>query len=79
MGTSALQNEIPATMLERHYKPPELAEHWGFSVDTVRSWFENEPGVLIEEHPERMHKRGYKSMRIPVSVAARVYERHLSR
>jgi hypothetical protein len=64
---------------EQHYRPKDLARLWGFSVDTVRSWFENEPGILIESRPETMHKRKYTSMRIPESVATRVYAKHLSR
>lgn len=64
---------------EQHYKPKELAKLWGFSVDTIRSWFEREPGILIESRPEKMNKRRYTSMRIPESVAARVYQKHLSK
>jgi hypothetical protein len=61
---------------EQHYQPKDLAKLWGFSVETIRKWFEDEPDVLIEDRPERMHKRGYRSMRIPESVAARVYAEH---
>ena len=64
---------------ERHYRPAELAEFWGFGVDLIRIWFEDEPGVLIEDHPATLHKRGYRSMRIPASVAERVYRRHLAK
>jgi len=51
----------------------------GGSTTTIRSWFEGEPGCLIESHSEKCHKRGYKSVRIPQSVADRVYARHMSR
>jgi uncharacterized protein YjcR len=68
-----------ATSFEQHYRPKELAELWGFSVDTIRSWFESEPGILVEERPETLHKRGYKSMRIPTSVARRVYASRLQK
>jgi hypothetical protein len=64
---------------ERHFKPKELSQLWGFSVDTIRKWFEKEPGILVEDRPEQMHKRAYKSMRIPESVARRVYELHLQK
>jgi hypothetical protein len=64
---------------EQHYKPSELAKRWGFHADKVRIWFANEPGVLVEDRPEKMHKRGYKSMRIPDSVAARVYAKHVTK
>lgn len=65
-------------MLERHFKVSELADMWGFGVDKVRAWMEAEPGVLVEDRPERMHKRGYRSMRVPESIAARVYQRQLT-
>lgn len=64
---------------EKHFKPKELAELWGFSTDTIRAWFDLEPGILIEHRPETMHKRGYKSMRIPESIARRVYESRLQK
>ena len=60
---------------ERHFKPDELAELWGVSGDLIRRLFRDMPGVLVIDRPEKMHKRGYCSMRIPESVAKRVYER----
>ena len=65
--------------LEQHYKPTDLARRWSVSGDTVRSMFVNEPGVLIIDRPEEMHKRAYKSMRIPASVAERVWSKYTSR
>ena len=64
---------------ERHYKPAELAKLWGFHADTVRDWAEAESGVLIVDRPEQMHKRGYRSMRIPESVAARIYAKRTTK
>lgn len=64
---------------ERHFKPDELAKLWGVAVNTIRRLFRDVPGVLVIERPEKMHKRGYCSMRIPESVAKRVYEKHLSK
>jgi len=32
--------------LQKHFHVNELAELWGASPNTVRRWFENEPGVL---------------------------------
>ena len=52
-----------------------MATLWALSVDTIRSIFGNEPGVLKIERPEQMHKRGYTSMRIPESVVLRVADR----
>jgi hypothetical protein len=64
---------------EQHFKPDELAELWGVSGDTIRRLFRDVPGVLVIDRPEEMHKRSYCSMRIPESVAKRVYEKHLSK
>ena len=64
---------------EQHFKPSELAKLWGFHADKVRDWFDGESGVLVEHRPEQMNKRGYKSMRIPASVAARVYTKHITK
>jgi hypothetical protein len=60
---------------ELHYKPAQLAKLSGFHADKVRDWFKDEPGVLIEDRPEKMNKGGDRSIRIPASVARRVYER----
>lgn len=60
---------------ERHFKPQELAELWGVSSDTIRRLFRSVPGVLVFDRPEKRYKRGYCTMRIPESVAKRVYEK----
>ena len=63
--------------LERHYRPKELSEMWGFSEDTIRRWFADEPGVLkVGGSYHRNGKRGYVSLSIPESVAQRI---HLAR
>jgi hypothetical protein len=41
--------------------------------DAIRPWFIDEPGVLKIEHRLRKGKRGYTSLRLPESVARRVY------
>jgi hypothetical protein len=61
--------------LEQHFTPAQVATLWALSENTIRSLFENEPGVLIINRPERIHKRGYRSMRIPESVVRRVGEK----
>jgi len=62
-------------MYEKHFSPTELAEIWKLSEDTVRRMFEREPDVLIFENPEKASKRRRRTMRIPESVAERVYRR----
>ncbi len=60
--------------LERHYRPKELAAKWGYSEDTIRRLFFEEPGVLkIGNSYHRSGKRGYVSLSIPESVAERVH------
>ena len=58
-------------MFERHFSAVELAEYWHVAASTIRDWFDGEPGVL------RIQKgRGRRvTMRIPQSVAERVYKR----
>jgi hypothetical protein len=58
-----------------HYSPVELAEAWGVSVETIRSIFRNEPGVLKIGKDGTRLRRGYKTLRIPRSVAERVHTR----
>jgi hypothetical protein len=62
-------------MEEPHYAPADLAKRWNLSLDTIRRMFESEPGVLIFENPERVSSRRRRTMRIPESVAERVYRR----
>jgi hypothetical protein len=62
-------------MEETHYAPADLAKRWNLSLDTIRRMFEGEPGVLIFENPERGSSRRRRTLRIPASVAERVYLR----
>jgi len=34
--------------------------------------------VLAIDRPEQMHKRGYKTLRIPESTATRIYAQHFA-
>ena len=67
------------SMFEKHHSPKYYAELWGMSVSRVRRRFLNEPGVLLDGKPSRRLgkklRRGYFTMSIPESVAARVYQR----
>lgn len=62
-------------MCERHFSPAELGELWNLSIDTVRRMFEDEPGVFVFENPVRTSSRRSRTLRIPESVAERVYSR----
>ena len=57
------------------YTVAEIAGLTGFSVPTVIRMFEREPGVIILSRPETMHKRRYRSIRIPDTVYKRVINR----
>ncbi len=53
----------------------DVAALTGFSRQTVTRLFQDEPGVLKIARPEKMHKRGYRSMRVPFPVYERVVRR----
>jgi hypothetical protein len=56
-------------IFERHFTPKTLAELWAVSSDTIYRWFKVEPGVI---------KTAGGDLRIPESVAERVYRNHSS-
>ena len=64
------------SFLERHYTIDELAKAWHMSPHTIRPWFKEEPGVLRTGIAKL--KKGRKQtqvyLRIPESIARRVYE-----
>lgn len=62
-------------MKEKHYTVPELAEMWHRSRGWIRKVFRNELGVQHSPWSGLLGKRSYDDMRIPESVALRVYER----
>jgi hypothetical protein len=63
---------------ERHYTIAELAEMWKFSTEFVRQIVRGEPGVTewVRQQPGR---RRYRVIRVPSSVAERIYRRALTR
>jgi hypothetical protein len=70
----SILERLRITGAETVYTTAELAERWKLSVDTIRSLFEREPGVMIVQRPRR-GVRLYRTLRIPESAAARVYNR----
>ena len=50
----------------------EAAALTGFSRQTITRMFEKEKGTLVIDRPEEMHKRRYRSIRIPRAVFDRV-------
>ena len=61
---------------EHHFTVAELSEQWNLSREAIRKMFENEPGVAVFYYP-KPNKRKYRILRIPESVAKRVYQRSL--
>jgi len=60
---------------EKHYSVTEIAKLWAFSEKTVRRIFEREPGVIQWNREETLHKRGYRTLRVPETVLHRVHRR----
>lgn len=63
---------------ERHYTTNELAQMWKFSTEFVRQIVRGEPGVTewVRQQPGR---RRYSVIRVPQSVAERLYRQALAR
>jgi hypothetical protein len=62
--------------IEVFFTPQELAERWKVHPSTIQRIFMDEPGVMKLGRTERRNrKRQYVTLRIPASVALRVYER----
>lgn len=65
-------------MFEQHYSVTKLSKLWGFSDETIRRWFKDEPGVLRAgaEQPAAGARVSIE-IRIPESVARRVYQKRV--
>lgn len=63
------------SIIEPVYTAQELAEAWKLSVDTIRSLFLNEPGVIVISAPRKRGTRIYRTVRVPESVVRRVWTR----
>jgi len=59
--------------IDPHFSPQFYAELFGVSVSSVIRWFQDEPGVLKLSQPAKNGKRARVELRIPYSVAMRVY------
>jgi hypothetical protein len=68
--------QVNDAAFEPLFTPQELAKLWKFHPKTIQRLFRDEPGVLVYgEENRRDRKRDYITIRIPASVAQRVYER----
>lgn len=57
---------------------PELAEMWSLSREFVRQVVQGEPGVTEWVH-QQPGRRRYRVLRVPKSVAERLYNRALGK
>jgi hypothetical protein len=71
-------NERREPFEEHHFTVPELASMWRLSREFVRQVVQDEPGVTecVRQQPGR---RGYRVLRVPQSVAERLYNRALGK
>lgn len=71
-------NERREPFEERHFTVPELADMWKLSREFVRQVVQHEPGVTewVRQQPGR---RRYRVLRVPQSVAERLYNRALGK
>ena len=72
--TSSRQSEVQPIPIDPHYSPQFYAELWGLSSSSVVRWFQDEPGVLKLSKPSKSGKRTRAELRIPFSLAMRVYQ-----
>jgi hypothetical protein len=62
--------------IDPHFSPQFYAELWGISVSTVLRWFQDLEGPLRTSVPSKNGKRTRIELRIPFSLAMRVYREH---
>jgi len=72
-ASKMLPSSVPA--FEKHFSVRELAQLWALSERTIRRIFAGEAGVICWGRDESRSKRAYKTLRIPDSVAQRVYRK----
>jgi hypothetical protein len=60
-------------VIDPHYSPQFYAELWGTSASTVIRWFQDMDGVLRLAEPSRSGRRTRIELRIPFSLAMRLY------
>ncbi len=69
-----LHSSRESSPFERHFTPRDLAEIWKLDETTIRRIFQDQPGVMkVGKANRRDGKRDYVTLRIPESVAERIY------
>ena len=67
------QREPLPIPIDPHYSPQFLAELWGMSASTVVRWFQDLDGVLKLSKAPKSGRSTRVELRIPFSLAMRVY------
>ncbi len=67
--TPSDSNAEEGSMFDRHFSLRTLAELWGCSEDTIRRLAEDEPGIF------KIGSGAKQTLKIPESVAKRIYEK----
>ena len=71
-----MQNAVNVPSIEeKKYTVDELSERTKFHRSTIIRLFIDEPGVIRMGHPTTRRKRQHFTLRIPASVAERVFAR----
>jgi hypothetical protein len=65
--------DVEPITVDPHFSPRFYAELWGISESTVLRWFQDQPGVLKCGGPSRNGRRTRVELRIPFSLAMRIY------
>jgi hypothetical protein len=68
-----MNNEPIPIPIDVHFSPQFYAELWRISDSTVIRWFQDLDGVLKLNQPSRNGRRTRIELRIPFSLAMRVY------
>lgn len=61
-------------LIDPHFSSRFYAELWGISDSTVNRWFQDEPALKLSQ-PSKNGKRRRVELRIPYSLAMRVYHK----
>jgi hypothetical protein len=78
MNNFGRETKHETTIMEPHFTVKELAESWNVSDVVVFRMFQDEPGVM-RLGSTSTRRRVRRELRIPQSVAERVYASRLNR
>lgn len=71
-----MRTTVQPIPIDPHFSCGFYAELWSIHPSTVLRWFQDLQGVLKLGEPSKNGKRARVEIRIPFSLAMRVYEEH---